>query len=189
MKTIEVFDPARSVIGITTARIFFGLLVLFASLTGTARAVSPDFLVDASWLEGRLKDPGLMVAEVRYFPHRYFTVGHIPGAVQVQRFKDLGDNDSPVLMRLPTREVFQSTLRRWGVNDDSLIVLYDDARSALASRLYFLHIARHLFIERSTNWWHDRNYGCAFIDQSNWSVLEFAAGKALGMHISQLFKL
>ena len=115
-------------------RVLF-LLVLFIVLRP---AFAADFLVDASWLEGRLKDPRLVVLEVRYFPHRYFTVGHVPGAVQVQRFKDLGDNDSPVLMRLPSREAFQATLRRWGVNDDSLIVLYDDARSALASRLYFL---------------------------------------------------
>lgn len=117
------------------ARTIFWLLL---SLTGLARAAAPDFLVDGSWLESRLKDPKTIVLEVRYFPHRYATVGHIPGAVQVARFKDLGDNDSPVLMRLPSREAFQATLRRWGVNDDSTLVLYDDARSVLASRLYFL---------------------------------------------------
>lgn len=114
------------------------LVLLLLSLTGLARAAAPDFLVDGSWLESRLKDPKTVVLEVRYFPHRYATVGHIPGAVQVARFKDLGDNDSPVLMRLPSREAFQATLRRWGVNDDSTLVLYDDSRSVLASRLYFL---------------------------------------------------
>ncbi|MBI4753972.1 MAG: sulfurtransferase [Betaproteobacteria bacterium] len=112
--------------------------VLLWALASLAHAAAPEFLVDANWLEGRLKDPKLVVLEVRYFPHRYGTVGHIPGAVQVQRFRDLGDNDSGVIMRLPSREAFQATLRRWGVDDDSLIVLYDDARSALASRVYFL---------------------------------------------------
>jgi len=107
-------------------------------LVSLSHAAMPDFLVDAGWLEGRLKDPKTVVLEVRYFPHRYFSVGHIPGAVQVQRFKDLGDNDNPVLMRLPSREAFQATLRRWGVDDDSMIVLYDDARSALASRVFLL---------------------------------------------------
>ncbi|WP_126444949.1 sulfurtransferase [Sulfuricystis multivorans] len=114
------------------------LILLLLTLTGLARAAAPDFLVDAGWLESRLKDPKTVVLEVRYFPHRYATVGHIPGAVQVARFKDLGDNDHPVLMRLPAREVFQATLRRWGVNDDSTLVLYDDSRSVLAARLYFL---------------------------------------------------
>jgi len=116
-------------------RLLSCLLLLAA---GFARAATPDFLVDGAWLEGKLKDPKTVVLEVRYFPHRHATVGHIPGAVQVARFKDLGDNANAVLMSLPTREAFQSTLRRWGVNNDSTIVLYDDARSVLASRLYFL---------------------------------------------------
>ncbi|RMD70196.1 MAG: sulfurtransferase [Gammaproteobacteria bacterium] len=101
-------------------------------------AERPAFLVDADWLEAHLDDPKLVILEVRYHPHRYFTVGHIPGAVQVQRFKDLGDNFAVPLMRFPSREAFQATLRRWGVDDDSLIVIYDDSRTALASRLYFL---------------------------------------------------
>lgn len=114
------------------------LLSLLLLATGLARAAAPDFLVDGAWLENRLKDPKTVVLEVRYFPHRHATVGHVPGAVQVQRLKDLGDNDHPVLMRLPSREAFQATLRQWGVNNDSMLVLYDDARSVLASRLYFL---------------------------------------------------
>lgn len=79
-----------------------------------------------------------MILEVRYHPHRYFTVGHIPGAIQVQRFKDLGDNTGRSIMLFPSRETFQATLRRWGVNDDSTLVLYDDSRSALTARLYYL---------------------------------------------------
>ena len=114
------------------------LFCLVLLVSGIARAAAPDFLVDAAWLEGRLKDPKVVVLEVRYFPHRHATVGHIPGAVQVQRFKDLGDNDNPVLMTLPVREAFQATLRRWGIDNDSTLVLYDDARSVLATRLYFL---------------------------------------------------
>jgi thiosulfate/3-mercaptopyruvate sulfurtransferase len=104
----------------------------------SAQAAAPDFLVDAGWLEAKLKDPKLVVLEVRYFPHRYRTVGHIPGAIQVARFKDLGDNADAVLMRLPVRDAFQATLRNWGVDDDSTLVIYDDSRSVLASRLYFL---------------------------------------------------
>jgi len=113
------------------------LFLLFA-VAALGHAARPDFLVDAAWLESRLKDPKTVVLEVRYHPHRYETVGHIPGAVQVARFADLGDNDHAVIMRLPSRAAFQETLRRWGVDDDSTIVLYDDSRSALAARLYFL---------------------------------------------------
>jgi len=111
-----------------------GLLISFSALA----ADKPDFLVDADWLSGKINDPKLVVLEVRYYPHRYHTVGHIPGAIQVQRFADLGANDEMPIMRFPTREAFQATLRRWGVNDDSTIVVYDDSVSALASRVIFL---------------------------------------------------
>jgi len=55
-----------------------------------------------------------------------------------QRFKDLGDNFANPLMRFPSREAFQKTLRGWGINDDSTLVLYDDSNTALVSRLYYL---------------------------------------------------
>ncbi len=114
--------------------ILSGILLTLA----LAAQAAPGFLVDADWLAEHIDDDKLVVLEVRYHPHRYYTIGHIPGAVQVQRFKDLGDNQANPLMRFPSREAFQATLRRWGVNDDSTLVLYDDSRTALTSRLYFL---------------------------------------------------
>lgn len=98
----------------------------------------PAYLVESDWLSEHIEDDNLVVLEVRYHPHRHFTVGHIPGAVQVQRFKDLGDNDASPLMRFPSSKVFQSRLRSWGINDDSTLVLYDDSNTALISRLYYL---------------------------------------------------
>ena len=115
-------------------RILVLMLLLLPSLV-FARA---DFFVDTDWLSEHIDDDKLVVLEVRYHPHRYFTVGHIPGAVQVQRFKDLGDNFANPLMRFPSREAFQKTLRGWGIDDDSTLVLYDDSNTALVSRLYYL---------------------------------------------------
>ena len=114
------------------------LLLTLCVSAPVAHSNTFDFLVGTDWLEEHILDPKLVLLEVRYHPHRYHTVGHIAGAVQVQRFKDLGDNAADPLMRFPEREAFQATLRRWGVNDDSLIVIYDDSRTALASRLYYL---------------------------------------------------
>ncbi|MBI4988611.1 MAG: sulfurtransferase [Rhodocyclales bacterium] len=116
----------------------FALLATLLIAAGAHAAGKPDFLVDADWLSDRLKDPKLVVLEVRYHPHRHATVGHIPGAIQVQRFADLGANDELPIMRFPSREAFQATLRRWGVNDDSTLVVYDDSVTALASRVLFL---------------------------------------------------
>lgn len=111
---------------------------LLALASGNALATKADFLVDADWLEQHIDDPDLVVLEVRYYPHRYFTIGHIEGAVQVQRFADLGDNSRLPIMFHPDHETFQETLRGWGVNDDSTVVLYDDSMTALASRVYYL---------------------------------------------------
>ena len=96
------------------------------------------FLVDSDWLGEHIEDQNLVILDVRYHPHRYFSVGHIVGAVQVQRFKDLGDNSATPLMRFPAHAAFQKTLRSWGVNNNSTIVIYDDSRTALTSRLYFM---------------------------------------------------
>ncbi len=117
--------------------LWLSLLSLSLALPWAARA-APAYFVEPDWLAERLDDDHLVILEVRYHPHRYYTVGHIPGAVQVQRFKDLGDNFANPLMRFPSREAFQRTLRSWGVDDDSTLVLYDDSNTALLSRLYFL---------------------------------------------------
>lgn len=113
-------------------------IVLLLSLASTSALAGREFLVDADWLSDHIDDPNLVVLEVRYHPHRFFTIGHIPGAVQVQRFKDLGDNNANPIMRFPSRQAFQKTLRSWGVNNDSTVVIYDDSSTALASRVYFL---------------------------------------------------
>lgn len=117
--------------------VLFWMFVLLMALPGVTWA-EPEYLVDSDWLSEHIEDNNLLVLEVRYHPHRYFTVGHIPGAVQVQRFKDLGDNFGNPLMRFPSKEDFQKTLRHWGVNNNSMLVLYDDSNTALVSRLYYL---------------------------------------------------
>lgn len=117
--------------------LFRAALVWLALLSAPAFA-DRSFMVDGDWLPAEMKNPKLVILEVRYHPHRYFTIGHIPGAVQVQRFKDLGDNFGRSIMLFPSKDAFQATLRRWGVNDDSTLVLYDDSRSPMAARLYYL---------------------------------------------------
>jgi len=117
--------------------LFRGMLMVLALLSAPAFA-DRSFMVDADWLAAEMKNPKLVILEVRYHPHRYHTVGHIPGAIQVQRFKDLGDNTGRSIMLFPSREAFQATLRNWGVNNDSTIVLYDDSRSALTARVVHL---------------------------------------------------
>jgi thiosulfate/3-mercaptopyruvate sulfurtransferase len=113
-------------------------LTIFALIFPSTAFSLPAYFVESDWLSEHIDDENLVVLEVRYHPHRYFTVGHIPGAIQVQRFKDLGDNEANPLMYFPSMESFQTTLRSWGINDNSTLILYDDSNTALLSRLYYL---------------------------------------------------
>lgn len=117
----------------------FQLFIFLIALTITNVSLAATALIDADGLAEMMEsETKPVVLEVRYHPHRYLTVGHIEGAVQVQRFKDLGDNLASPNMRFPTHEKFQKTLRTWGINNDSNIVIYDDSSTALASRLYVM---------------------------------------------------
>ncbi|MDP2028718.1 MAG: rhodanese-like domain-containing protein [Thiobacillus sp.] len=116
----------------------FRVALIWLAVVSAPAFADRGFLVDADWLAAEMKNPKLVVLEARYHPHRYFTIGHIPGAIQVQRFKDLGDNTGRSIMLFPGKDTFQATLRRWGINNDSTIVLYDDSRSALTARVYYL---------------------------------------------------
>ena len=117
----------------------FKLMTILLSIFFTLNAeASRDFLIDSEWLSDNIDNKKIKILEVRYHPHRYYTIGHIPNAIQVQRFKDLGNNKENPLMRFPSKNTFQNTLRKWGINDDSIVVLYDDSGSALASRVYYL---------------------------------------------------
>jgi len=106
-------------------------LVQIASASGT-------ILADSDWLESHIDDGNLKILEVRHDPHRYHSIGHIQGAIQVQRYRDLTNHYSTPMLRYPDKTQFQQTLRNWGINDDSLIVIYGDSRTVMASRLYFL---------------------------------------------------
>lgn len=115
------------------------LLLLVAVLVLPAQVLAePDYLVDSDWLSEHIDDDNLVILEVRYHPHRYHTIGHIPGAIQVKRFKDLADEKSLTVTRFPSREQFQETLSEWGISMNSTIVIYDDTRTVTSARLWVL---------------------------------------------------
>ncbi len=96
-------------------RISTALLLLSVFLLSPAWAEGRDFLVDADWLAAeKEKNKDLVILEARYHPHRFYTVGHIEGAVQVQRFKDLGDNLAKPIMRFPSQGKIRENLALMG---------------------------------------------------------------------------
>ncbi|MFS0886033.1 sulfurtransferase [Aeromicrobium sp. 179-A 4D2 NHS] len=66
--------------------------------------------------------------------------GHVPGAVFVPLDAELAAHGEPTdgRHRLPAPEDLQRAARRWGVDDDSRVVVYDDNGNLAAARAWWL---------------------------------------------------
>jgi thiosulfate/3-mercaptopyruvate sulfurtransferase len=103
-------------------------------------------LVSAEELAGGLADPRLRLFDCRFELARpeagreAWTRGHLPGALHVDLHHDLAGPTTPRSGRhpLPNPQEFAARLRRWGVNDDSLLVAYDDSTGMWAARLWWM---------------------------------------------------
>jgi len=102
-------------------------------------------LIRASDLAAKLQDPNLVLLDVRWKlgatdNREQYQAGHIPAA----RFVDLETELSgPVGEHtgrhpLPTADAFQQAARGWGINDESCVVVYDDAGAMAAARAWWL---------------------------------------------------
>jgi len=69
-----------------------------------------------------------------------YAVGHVPGASYANLDRDLSSPISAGTGRhpLPDVESFIETLRRWGISNDSQVVVYDDAGGGVAARLWWM---------------------------------------------------
>ncbi len=99
-------------------------------------------VVTASWLD---RHPEAIVADVRWYLDGRsgwdaYAQGHLPGAVFVDLDDVLAGPPEAVSGRhpLPEPEAFAEGLQRVGISEDSLVVAYDDAGGATASRLVWL---------------------------------------------------
>ena len=110
-------------------------------------ATGAPALVSTAWLADRLADPGVRVADVRwYLPHLgkrgadEYERGHIPGAVFVDLDTELASprGSGPGRHPLPTPRQFAAAMSRAGVRPETHVVAYDDAGGATAARLWWL---------------------------------------------------
>ena len=78
-----------------------------------------ETLVDATWLEEHLDDPGVSVIEVDVSPVAY-DEGHIPGAVLWNIYADLRDEH----YGLRPLNAIEQLVRKSGITGDSIVVFY-----------------------------------------------------------------
>ena len=91
-------------------------------------------------------DPGLAVLlDVRWalgdpHGHDHYLAGHLPGAVFVDLETELAAPGSAGEGRhpLPWLQALQSAARRWGLSDDSRVVVYDATGGLAAARAWWL---------------------------------------------------
>ncbi|WP_348945205.1 sulfurtransferase [Chitinibacter sp. FCG-7] len=110
-------------------RLFRQLQLASAVLIISLPAMASDFLVNTDWLEKNLNNPKVRLIEVSVNPG-LFERGHIPGAVNLPWHTELVDT---VKRDMVSRERFEQTLRKAGVNNDSTIVLYGDTNNWFAA--------------------------------------------------------
>ncbi len=108
-----------------------------------------DALVGTEWLASRLGEPGLVVADVRWYldPTRRgrdaWRAGHVPGAVFLDVDEDLsapgGGRGLPAGRHpWPSEEQVARVMGAAGLGPGARVDAYDDASGSVAARLWYL---------------------------------------------------
>lgn len=101
--------------------------------------LDPGPLVDLAWID----DPSNPHVLVDARDSAGYVAGHIEGAVHVSA-SSLNDPSAPFSYQLGSAELVATALGAGGIGPDTTVVLYDDAGSLYASRVYFaLHYYGH----------------------------------------------
>ena len=105
-----------------------------------------DTLMDVPALKDRMAaGQRTVLLDVRWAlgdPHgrEHYRKGHLPGAVFVDLAAELAGPPDASRGRhpLPPPGQFQSSVRRWGIRRDDVVVAYDDSGNTAAARLWWL---------------------------------------------------
>ena len=122
--------------------LFFLAFVVFPSSSrhqGCATSLPPEapMTVSAEWLSKNISDPKLVLLHVG--PNNDFAAAHIPGA-QYLSMSDISltREESDLSLQLPPAERLKVTFEKFGVSNDSRIVLYWDKEwVSPTTRVYF----------------------------------------------------
>ena len=101
----------------------------------------PELLASLDWLAENLGKSGIRVIDCRWYvdgtARQRYAEAHIPSAVFLDWRSDLIDRDDPVPLKLGGPEQVARALASIGVGDGMTAVLYDDAASLYASRVWW----------------------------------------------------
>ena len=89
-------------------------------------------LVQPNWLKKHLDDPKLVIIDVR--KSTLYKKGHLRHAVNLPTFKKLFDEK----LFMPKLDILKETFGKAGIDDNSLVVIYDNGDFIWAARCYWL---------------------------------------------------
>jgi thiosulfate/3-mercaptopyruvate sulfurtransferase len=111
----------------------------------------PELLVETDWLEQHLGDPKVVVLDctTHLIPNPKITYdvvpgsedfekGHIKGAQFCDVSRDVSDTSHKFRFMRQTPDDFAAAMRRFGVSDDTKVVLYSTTSPQWASRVWWL---------------------------------------------------
>jgi thiosulfate/3-mercaptopyruvate sulfurtransferase len=96
--------------------------------------VHPEVLVETSWVAEHLNDPSIRLIEADEDVLLY-EVGHLPGAIKLDWHVDVQD---PLDRDFIDQAGFEKLMSRWGVTNDTTIVLYGDRNNWYACYTFWL---------------------------------------------------
>jgi thiosulfate/3-mercaptopyruvate sulfurtransferase len=102
--------------------------------SATSNYVHPEVLVETSWVADHLKDTNIRLIEADEDVLLY-EVGHLPGAVKLDWHVDVQD---PVTRDFIDQQGFEKLMSRWGIGNDTTIVLYGDRNNWYACYAFWL---------------------------------------------------
>ncbi len=110
----------------------------------------PSILVGTDWLAEHLDTPHLRIVDIRghvipaseplphYFNHHAdYLISHIPGAVFIDWVHAITDPADPRHAKIAPPERFAAAMRAAGIDDQTHVVAYDDAKGMFAARLWW----------------------------------------------------
>lgn len=132
----------------------FSLLAAAALLLSACRPIQapsatayahPEALVNTEWLTAHLGDPAVRILDTRDFiaveskANRLasYEAGHIPGAVYVDAADDISDPNGAIPYLILTQPDFEALMGRLGIDNNTTVVVYDNAGNGFAARLWW----------------------------------------------------
>jgi len=102
--------------------------------SATTGYVHPEVLVETSWVAEHLNDASIRLIEADEDVLLY-EIGHLPGAVKRDWHVDVQD---PIDRDFLDQQDFEKLMSRWGISNDTTIVLYGDKNNWYACYSFWL---------------------------------------------------